>query len=81
MGHAVPVRISRHTHPKARPDAAPAPVPTGIDYLSLLAARRAAETGGKRIDFAKLAEDGAAEDGAAGDGEQIDVDDTCEVWS
>ena len=86
MGHAVPVRISRHTHPKARPDAAPAPVPTGIDYLSLLAARRAAETGGKRIDFAKLAGDGAAGAGAAGAGaagagEQIDVDDTCEVWS
>lgn len=55
MGHAVPVRISRHTHPKARPDAPPVPVPTGIDYLSLLAARRAAETGGRRVNFADLA--------------------------
>ncbi|MGH9077958.1 MAG: DDE-type integrase/transposase/recombinase [Acidimicrobiales bacterium] len=55
MGQAVPVRIARHTHPKARPDAAPAPVPTGIDYLSLVAARRSAELDGKRIDFAALA--------------------------
>jgi putative transposase len=55
MGRAVPVHISRHTHPKARPEAAPAPVPTGIDYLSLVAARRAAELSGKRTDFAALA--------------------------
>ncbi len=54
MGKAVPVRISRHTHPKARPDAAPAPVPTGIDYLSLLAAHRDAELTGRRIDYADI---------------------------
>ncbi len=54
MGRAVPMRISRHTHPKARPDATPAPVPTGIDYLSLLAARRDAELAGRRIDYAGL---------------------------
>lgn len=54
MGKAVPVRISRHTHPKARPDAAPAPIPTGIDYLSLLAAARDAELAGRRIDYAGL---------------------------
>ena len=35
MGKAVPVRISRHTHPKARPEAAPHPTPTGIDYAGL----------------------------------------------
>ncbi|MDQ2729309.1 MAG: DDE-type integrase/transposase/recombinase [Actinomycetota bacterium] len=57
MGLAVPVRIARHTHPKARPDAASAsvPAPTGIDYLSLVAARRSAELSGERIDFAALA--------------------------
>ena len=55
MGKAVPVRISRHTHPKARPDAAPAPVPTGIDYLGLVAAQREAELMGRRIDYAALA--------------------------
>jgi len=54
MGKAVPVRISRHTHPQARPDAAPAPVPTGIDYLGLLAARRHAALAGKPIDYAAL---------------------------
>jgi hypothetical protein len=35
--------IGRHAHPQARPDAAPAPSPTGIDYLGLLADRRDAE--------------------------------------
>lgn len=54
MGKAVPVRISRHTHPKARPEAAPAPVPTGIDYLGLVAAQREAELLGRRIDYAGL---------------------------
>jgi len=54
MGAAVALRISRHTHPKARPDAAPAPVPTGIDYLSLLASRHDAELVGRRIDYAGL---------------------------
>ena len=55
MGKAVPVRISRHTHPKARPEAAPAATPTGIDYLSLVAAKREAELLGRRIDYAGLA--------------------------
>jgi putative transposase len=55
MGKAVPMRISRHTHPQARPDAIPAPVPTGIDYLSLLAARRDAELAGRPIGYAALA--------------------------
>jgi hypothetical protein len=44
MGKAVPVRIGRHVHPQARRDAAPPPVPTGIDYLGLIAQRRAADT-------------------------------------
>ena len=39
-GHAVPHVITRHTHPKARPETPePAPVPsTGIAYLQLVAA-------------------------------------------
>ena len=38
-GHAVPYRITRHAHPKARPETpehAPAPA-TGIAYLQLIA--------------------------------------------
>ena len=54
MGKAVPVRITRHTHPQARPETALPPVPTGIDYLSLIAARRDAALKGKPIDYAQL---------------------------
>lgn len=37
-GHAVPYRITRHAHPKARPETPePAPAPaTGIAYLQLI---------------------------------------------
>lgn len=37
MGRGVPQVIGRHTHPRARPEAAPPPAATGIDYLGLLA--------------------------------------------
>lgn len=75
MGKAAAVRIGRHTHPKARPEAAPAPVPTGIDYLSLVAARRDAELSGRRIDYAALARlDGAGRDGTAGHADDHDHD-------
>ena len=41
MGKAVPHRIRRHSHPAARPDPVPGPVPTtGIDYLRLLSHQR-----------------------------------------
>jgi putative transposase len=44
MGKAVPRRIGRHVHHKARPDeSTPPPAPTGIDYLRLVEARHAAE--------------------------------------
>lgn len=43
MGAGVPLSIGRHAHPMARAEARPAPAPTGIDYLGLLAARREAE--------------------------------------
>lgn len=37
-GLAVPHRITRHTHPKARPETPePAPAQTGIDYLAMVA--------------------------------------------
>src|SRR5205814_5714415 len=60
MGKATPVRIGRHTHPRARPEAAPPPVPTGIDYLSLIAARRHHELAGRPIDYAALASNSSA---------------------
>lgn len=68
MGKAVPVRIGRHVHPQARAEAAPEPVPTGIDYLSLIAGRREAELAGQRIAYAALA--------GPGDTEHTDTEDT-----
>ena len=55
-GVAEPFQISRHSHPKARPEvpAAP-PVPvTGIDYLALVDARHTAELAGK-VNYSALA--------------------------
>ena len=44
MGKAVPHKIGRHVHAKARPDGtAPPPTPTGIDYLRLVEAQHTAE--------------------------------------
>ena len=57
MGAGVPVRIGRHAHPMARPEAAPATVPTGIDYLGLLAERREAELAAS-INYAQLTLEG-----------------------
>ena len=53
MGKAIPRQIRRHTHPAARPEAAPPPKPSGIDYLGLVAARVAAETA-RRIAYAEI---------------------------
>lgn len=64
MGLAAAVHIGRHVHPKARPDAAPPPVPTGIDYLSLVAARRDAELA-RPISFADLSAASEGDIGAA----------------
>lgn len=58
MGQGVPVIIGRHSHPQARPEAAPAPAPTGIDYLGLLAKRRDAELA-RSINYAQLSLSGA----------------------
>ena len=46
FGAAAPHTITRHAHPKARPEAAgpaPAPAATGIDYLALTAAAHHAQ--------------------------------------
>jgi putative transposase len=55
MGTAVPVRITRQVHPKVKAEPAPPPPSSGIDYLGLIAERRAAELAGKPIDYAALA--------------------------
>jgi len=53
MGAGIPVVIGRHSHPQARPEAAPPPSPTGIDYLGLVASRHEAELG-RAINYAEL---------------------------
>lgn len=41
MGKAIPHKVSRHSHPAARPDPASGPAPTtGIDYLRLVETQR-----------------------------------------
>jgi putative transposase len=56
-GLAVPFQVTRHAHPKARPEipAAP-PRPTGIDYLALIDAGHA-QALADRINYAALAGD------------------------
>jgi len=58
MGPGIAQVIGRHTHPMARPEAAPPPPATGIDYLALLADRHAAELAehSPPIDYSGLAE-------------------------
>jgi len=57
MGQAVPHRIGRHVHRKARPDAEPAPAaPTGIDYLRLVEEKHTAELA-DRVRYADLGDD------------------------
>ena len=46
FGTAVPHQITRHSHPKARPETVDAPAaPTGIDYLNLVADAHHARAG------------------------------------
>jgi hypothetical protein len=54
-GRAVPHQIGRHVHPKAATDPAPAPTPTGIDYLRLVEDRHTRSLG-ERLHYAQLAE-------------------------
>jgi putative transposase len=55
MGLAIPHRIDRHAHPKARPETPPAPppAPSGIAYLPLLDAAHTAELAAK-VNYAAL---------------------------
>jgi putative transposase len=57
-GRALPHQISRHAHPKARPETpAEPPTPTtGIDYLGLLDAQHTA-TLAQKVNYAALAEE------------------------
>ena len=58
MGPGVAHRIGRHTHPMAKPEQAPPPAATGIDYLALLADRHATELAehAPKIAYAELIE-------------------------
>jgi putative transposase len=64
-GLALPHRITRHSHPKARPETAETetPKPTGINYLGIIAATHQNDTGG-HINFHALAR--SDHDSAAG---------------
>jgi putative transposase len=57
MGAAIPQRIGRHVHAKARPDETtpPAPARTGIDYLHLVEAQHAAHLA-ERVQYSQLPE-------------------------
>ena len=67
MGKAVPRRISRHVHPAARHEPGEEDDkqkrPSGIDYLALVEARRAAELA-RRIDYRDIGPVGPAAGGA-----------------
>jgi putative transposase len=56
-GTALPFQISRHSHPKARPEVpAEPPIPTtGIDYLALIDAAHTKELAAK-VNYAALHE-------------------------
>lgn len=66
-GTALPFQISRHSHPKARPEV-PAEEPrptTGIDYLQLLDTAHSAAVG-EKINYAALGRDNPAGTGLTG---------------
>jgi putative transposase len=58
-GQALPHQITRHAHPKARPETPPEPAPpaTGIDYLALIDTEHTT-TLAQRVNYAALASDG-----------------------
>ena len=72
-GTAVPHHITRHSHPKARPEPAPgddAPRATGIDYLALLGEQHGRQAAA-RVNYAALVPPAGTSDGRqAGPGEQ-----------
>ena len=56
MGLAIPHRIGRHAHPKARPETPPPapPTPTGIDYARLIDTAHQAQLA-RKVNYAALA--------------------------
>ena len=57
MGAAVPHKIGRHVHHKARPDeTTPPPAPTGIDYLHLIEAQHTSELA-QRLRYSQLGDE------------------------
>jgi putative transposase len=90
IGTAIPLTVTRRTHPQARAEASEPVLPTGIDYLELLAGQRetdqnnAHRNGRPAIDFAAIAEqdepggDDVADehdhDEPAGEGPDTDID-------
>jgi putative transposase len=64
MGIAIPHRIGRHAHPKARPETPPEPppTPTGIDYLRLVDAAHHEQLANQINYFALLDGEDASKD-------------------
>jgi len=63
-GLAVPRKITRHSHPKAKPEEPGTPPPaTGIDYLGIIAAEHAESARRNRIRYDALDSDSEREDG------------------
>jgi len=63
-GLAVPRKITRHSHPKAKPEEPGTPPPaTGIDYLGIIAAEHAESARRNRIRYDALDRDSEREDG------------------
>ena len=54
-GVATPFVIGRHTHQAVPQSARPEPVPTGVDYLGMVAAAHEEQAGTGSIDFSQLA--------------------------
>jgi putative transposase len=62
MGPAIPHRIGRHAHPKARPETpvSPPPAATGINYLRLIDQQHQRHLG-EQINYTTLTDQAAAE--------------------
>jgi putative transposase len=75
-GTATPHHITRHAHPKARPEPLPGddiPRATGIDYLALLGGQHDKQAAG-RVNYAALASPPPATADSAGQQQQEEGD-------
>jgi putative transposase len=73
-GTATPHHITRHAHPKARPEPLPgddAPRATGIDYLALLGEQHDRQAGGP-VNYAALINPASGDGGAGSAGQEED---------